>query len=358
IKGEKFREAFALLEQEVAPYLPGDPRLDELRSECSWVRSIVTDPPGVDVYRRPIDDRDGAWEHLGQTPIDKVRLARGFYRWKLEKPGYETAESLAESLPQVQLDPQGSQPRGMVRVTVQSLPRVSGLRTRDLARSGPFHLDRCEVTNQEFKLFVDQGGYQKKEFWEHPFVKDEKPLSWEEAMTEFRDATGHPGRATWELGSYPDGQAEHPVAGVSWYEAAAYAKFAGKALPTIYHWLGASGIGLAREIVPRSNFGRNGLAKVGQYPGLGPFGTYDMAGNVKEWCFNSAGDGRRYILGGAWDEQEYMFSCVDAQSPFRRGRNCGFRCVKYLPGHEPAAEAFREEKRQARDFLKEKLLTD
>src|SRR5262249_15377741 len=47
IKGEKFREAFALLEQEVAPYLPGDPRLDELRSECSWVRSIVTDPPGV-----------------------------------------------------------------------------------------------------------------------------------------------------------------------------------------------------------------------------------------------------------------------------------------------------------------------
>src|SRR5262249_39374827 len=112
------------------------------------------------------------------------------------------------------------------------------------------------------------------------------------------------------------------------------------------------------EIVPRSNFGRNGLAKVGQYQGLGPFGTYDMAGNVKEWCFNSAGNGQRHLLGGAWDEQEYMFSETDARSPFHRARNCGFRCVKYLPGQEPPAEAFREEKRPERDFLREKLLTD
>jgi dienelactone hydrolase len=360
IKGEKFREGLALLEKEVAPYLPGDPRLEELRSECSRVRSIVTNPPSVSVSRRPIDDPDGGWELLGLTPLNDVRLARGFYRWKLEKPGYESVESLAESLPQVQLDPQGSQPPGMVRVTMQQRPpRIYGLRTRDVKwLPGPFHLDRCEVTNQQFKLFVDQGGYQKKEFWEHPFVKGEKPLSWEEAVAEFRDATGRPGPATWELGSFPDGQAEHPVAGVSWYEAAAYAKFAGKALPTIYHWLEGSGIGLAREIVPRSNFGRDGLAKVGQYPGLGPFGTYDMAGNVKEWCFNSAGGDRRYILGGAWDEQEYMFSCLDSQSPFHRARNCGFRCVKYLPGMEPAEEAFREVKRPEREFLKEKLLTD
>src|SRR5206468_6897982 len=143
----------------------------------------------------------------------------------------------------------------------------------------------------------DQGGYQKQEFWEHPFVKDGKLLSWEEAMTEFRDATGRPGPATWELGSYPDGQDEHPVAGVSWYEAAAYAKFAGKSLPTVYHWLAASGHWFASEIIPWSNFGATrfagtpGPAKVGQYRGLGLFGTYDMAGHVRERCFNSAGDG-------------------------------------------------------------------
>jgi dienelactone hydrolase len=83
-----------------------------------------------------------------------------------------------------------------------------------------------------------------------------------------------------------------------------------------------------------------------------------MAGNVKEWCFNSAGDGKRYVLGGAWDEQDYQFTSLDAQSPFHRARNCGFRCVKYLPGKEPPAEALREEKRLGRDFSKEKLLTD
>jgi eukaryotic-like serine/threonine-protein kinase len=387
IKEEKLRQAFALLEHEVAPYLPGDPRLEELRSECSWILSILTDPPGADVSRKSAADPGEDWEHLGKTPIEKLRLARGLFHWKLEKPGYETVEGFGmdrwyllnrlgevdfmeninlmrgvtqQGTWEVLLDLQGSRPEGMIRVP-RTPPRwlQSRLSTMDIAL-GPFFLDRYEVTNRQFKQFVDQGGYQKKEFWEHPFVKDGKPLSWEEAMTEFRDATGRPGPATWELGSYPDGQDDHPVAGVSWYEAAAYAKFAGKSLRTVYHWLVASGIWMAGEIVPRSNFGRAGPAKVGQYQGLGPLGTYDMAGNVKEWCFNSAGDGKRYLLGGAWDEQQYQFSMPDAQSPFHRARNCGFRCVKYLPGQEPAPEApeFREEKRPKRGFLREKLMTD
>jgi pimeloyl-ACP methyl ester carboxylesterase len=385
IKEQKFQEAFALLENEVTPYLPGDPRLEELRSECSWVTSIKTDPLGADVFRKPATDTNAAWEHLGKTPIEKVRLARGLFHWKLEKPGYATTEGFGmdrwyllnrlEAVDQmeninlmrgvsqqgtweVQLDLQGSRPEGMVRVP-STPPRwlQSRLSTDDIAL-GPFFLDRYEVTNRQFKQFVEQGGYQKKEFWDHPFVKDGKPMSWEGAITEFRDTTGRPGPATWEVGSYPDGHDEYPVAGVSWYEAAAYAKFAGKDLPTVYHWLVASGIWMAGEIVPRSNFGQVAPAKVGQYQGLGPLGTYDMAGNVKEWCFNSTEDGKRFLLGGAWDEQQYMFSGADAQSPFHRARNCGFRCVKYLPGQEPIREAFREEKRPKRDFLREKLMTD
>jgi pimeloyl-ACP methyl ester carboxylesterase len=220
-------------------------------------------------------------------------------------------------------------------------------------------MDRFEVTNRLFKRFVDQGGYQRREFWEHPFEKEGRPLAWEEAMALFRDMTGRPGPATWNLGSYPEGQEEFPVSGVSWYEAAAFAKFVGKHLPTIYQWIGASGRGaFSGEIIPRSNVGGVGLAKVGQNRGLGPYGTFDMAGNVKEWCWNSAGGGKRFILGGAWDERDTMFGSDDAQAAIDREKNMGFRCVKDLPGKEPPKEAFAEVTRTVRDFLAETPLSD
>ena len=81
-------------------------------------------------------------------------------------------------------------------------------------------------------------------------------------------------------------------------------------------------------IASGSNFRRDGTQPVGSEGALSGFGTTDMAGNVKEWCWNEARDARRLVLGGGFGEPDYMFQQTDAQSPWDRRAHFGFRCVK------------------------------
>lgn len=87
-----------------------------------------------------------------------------------------------------------------------------------------FWIDKYEVTNRQFREFVERGGYERREYWTEPFIKNSDVVSWEEVRQVFRDRTGRPGPAMWELGTYPDGQDDYPVGGISWYEAGAYCR--------------------------------------------------------------------------------------------------------------------------------------
>ncbi len=58
-----------------------------------------------------------------------------------------------------------------------------------------YWIDKYEVTNKQFKVFLDRGGYQKREYWKYPFSNDGRTLSWEEAMVMLRDSTGRTGPA-------------------------------------------------------------------------------------------------------------------------------------------------------------------
>jgi formylglycine-generating enzyme required for sulfatase activity len=287
------------------------------------------------------------WRRLGTTPLTNIRLPLGVVRVKAEKPGFEAAEDVTfqgaggAAAPSLTLIPAGTAPADMVRAAPAPggfTVFVFGLSTPRVKLDG-FWIDRHEVTNRQFKAFVDAGGYRRREFWRDPFVTGGRTLPFEEAMALFHDATGRPGPATWTVGSYPEGEDDFPVSGVSWYEASAYAAFAGKALPTIYHWYWVASQGLTGYVIP---FGRYNAARplpVNRTQALHRFGARDLAGNVKEWCLNDGGEGRRYILGGGFDESPYLFRDADARSPFDRGANFGFRTVKYDAGDQSAGAA-------------------
>ncbi|HEU5250461.1 MAG TPA: protein kinase [Thermoanaerobaculia bacterium] len=311
-------------------HLPGDRELERLWNSVAMPGIVETEPPGAEVSFKDYLSPASEWVSLGRSPIE-VRIPAAYLRWKVTKPGYQEFEG-GTPLPdrlnadRVQLrfvlQPIDAAPPGMVRVPEGS-SAVPGIGELEIPA---FWLDRHEVTNRQFKEFVDRGGYGERRWWKVPFVLEGRTLSWEEATSRFRDSTGRPGPATWELGTYAEGQADHPAAGVSWYEAAAYAESVGKTLPTIHQWFRASDTGPFSEILFVSNFDGTSPSPVGSHAGLGPYGTVDTAGNVAEWCWN-ASDGERYFAGGSWKDPSYVYQHVGARQPFERSATIGFRCA-------------------------------
>jgi predicted esterase len=369
----EFGDAFRIAEK-AERAIPGNPALNQLWPLISYQTSLETTPAGADVYRKAYSDASAPWELVGRTPFQNVRQPRGNFVWKFEKPGFGTVLRTTASVfgryppplgqpvaAAVMLDESGKTPAGMVRVAPEKYPRtlfIPGYEGMPELPLKDYWIDQYEVTNRQFKVFVDQGGYQKREYWKVDFQRDAKKLSWDEAMALFRDAAGRPGPKDWTQGEYPKGQDDFPVTGVSWYEAAAYAEFAGKSLPTIYHWNRAAGPFSAPYIVPASNFGGTGPWPVGSKQDMSPWGNYDMAGNAKEWIWNEAEPGKRYVLGGGWDEPNYMFVDPDAQSPFLRAADVGFRCVKYIEADESLRTAAAPMATPRRDLSRGKPVPD
>ncbi|HET9371510.1 MAG TPA: protein kinase [Vicinamibacterales bacterium] len=352
---EKYTQAYRLM-RGLEPSLAGDKEFETAKEMLLLPAEVQTVPEGAEVFLKGYDEPDAEWLPLGRSPLN-LRLPLGYFRVRVVKAGFTTFEGSGEggmTKKIYTLSPEGSLPEGMVFV-----PDT----TRLLSGIGPvaipsFAIDQYEVTNRQFKAFVDAGGYTKAEFWREPFVNDGRTLTWQEGMSVLRDTTGQPSPATWELRAYPAGQDNYPVTGVSWYEALAYAVWTGRELPTIHHWkAAASSDGGFSIILEFSNFSNKQIAAVGAYQGIGPFGTFDMAGNAREWSTNAVGS-RRYILGGGWNQPNYLYPQSDAVDPFDRSAINGFRTITRTSATPVPEPLLRPVEVIARDYSREKPVSD
>jgi eukaryotic-like serine/threonine-protein kinase len=350
--------AFLLMER-AERILPSDKQLKEISADQTIQASIVSEPAGAEVEIQDYLTPEAPWVNLGITPLQHVRLPKGYFRWKISRQGFTDMLQAWDSDTSIDFsltDWQRS-PAGMVPTPGGELETYEGF----LGWVGPYNLppyyvDRFEVTNREYQRFVDDGGYTKKQYWPAVFTDDGRGLPWEEAMVRFRDSSGRPGPATWEGGHYPEGQADFPVSGVSWYEATAYAASVGKSLPVVAQRYQVAPPDAEQYVVLESNISGSGLAKAGAYQGLGPFGTYDMAGNAREWIENATGHDLRLIIGGSWQSPLYLYTNPEALSPFDRSATNGFRCVLNSKPLPPATVA--PVHRLTRDFPAFKPVSD
>ena len=183
-----------------------------------------------------------------------------------------------------------------------------------------FYMDKYEVTNAQFKAFVDANP------------------QWQKSRIDRRFHDGDY-LYLWDGNTYPSGEAEHPVAEVSWYAAMAYAAWVGKRLPTEAEWEYAARGGLAGLKYPwgdtithaDANYDRHlpNATPVGQYAANG-YGLYDMAGNVWEWCLDAydadfyakSHDSRNPIAGGRtiqWLRDNFTSIPTDSSRVVRGG---------------------------------------
>ena len=190
-----------------------------------------------------------------------------------------------------------------------------------------FYIDEKEVTNREYKKFVD--------------------------ATQFPELPGH-----WEEGVYPEGKGDLPVTNVTWREALTYTLWAGKRLPTEAQWEKAAR-GADGRLFPWGDEYQKGWANVGvdgakalvsggSYPkDVSPYHVFDMAGNVMEWTsswyeaypgndyqFKKFGKEFKVLRGNGFQKgghyfleaYRYTFYRTDAK-PDEYFENVGFRCV-------------------------------
>ena len=330
----RYQEGYELALQVLAK-LPAERTVSRLMSELSDDVSVITRPPGAEVFLQRLGSSNV--ERLGLTPIQHLAVARGEFVVSIRKSGYNRFErTLSSALERLsmsgkrpweiriehELRESSKVPEGMALVPGGEYRLLGWSRlTEASAKLSDYFMDKFEVSNRDFKTFIDAGGYPKN--------------------PAFRDKTGLPGPRGWVGGTFPDGKQALPVTGITWPEASAYCRFRGKELPTMFQWEKAArgsvetpfgivfpwGLLDPGDFARRANFESTGPTAVNSFEfGMSEFGVYNMAGNVSEWMRNPY-DGGFAAGGGAWNEPVYQFGAYTPFPVLHAAETLGFRCA-------------------------------
>ena len=291
-----------------------------------------------DIYWRTTDIYK--WVGLNKindsTVLFSSKMKSNYFQVKLEKEGKESFQyfTSANNLINVNisLDDKMDQDGVYFPAMELYLPNTNYSESHENLHIKPFYMDRYEVSNFEYKEFVDANGYYNKEYWPSELMHKGIKISFNEVKTSFVDKSNFPSPKDWQQGAYENGKDHFPVAGISWYEAYAYAKFREKSLPSVAEWYYAFDRNRPNKALENANINSYNFTKSRvETTSMNHNGIYDMVGNVREWVYNNITDkNKKGILGGSFADDPYLALDFYSQNAWDRNIYNGIRLVKKI----------------------------
>ena len=333
-KGE-INKVFLILKDLNQKY-PSNEILKNYFDKSSKYVYLKTDKLDIDVSVKY--NGDSLYYYLGKTPIDSFLVPNlwNSHNLKLEYNGLLYFKESSDNHDYIFPDNDLNIPDNHKVFLGRSFNRMwfQGLEFNNINIS-PFSISKYEVSNEQYQKFVDDGGYDNPKYWDFPMNIGGIIHDFNSTTKKFVGKYGKSGPANWSYGKYPNGLENHPVTGINWFEARAYANYMGLDIPNVFQWLYASGAGVSgiydAKVLNNSNFNSNQMRDVFDQRGSNEE-INNIAGNVKEWLTNPFGENNiEYsILGGSFLEPSYYYKNYSSLPPFDRSIGNGLRLINNL----------------------------
>ncbi len=333
-KGE-INKVFLILKDLNQKY-PSNEILKNYFDKSSKYVYLKTDKLDIDVSVKY--NGDSLYYYLGKTPIDSFLVPNlwNSHNLKLEYNELLYFKESSDNHDYIFPDNDLNIPDNHKVFLGRSFNRMwfQGLEFNNINIS-PFSISKYEVSNEQYQKFVDDGGYDNPKYWDFPMNIGGIIHDFNSTTKKFVGKYGKSGPANWSYGKYPNGLENHPVTGINWFEARAYANYMGLDIPNVFQWLYASGAGVSgiydAKVLNNSNFNSNQMRDVFDQRGSNEE-INNIAGNVKEWLTNPFGENNiEYsILGGSFLEPSYYYKNYSSLPPFDRSIGNGLRLINNL----------------------------